>query len=293
MTRTTGMAMVRPVAFRFAALTASVAVGACLAGCGNGVEVRGPAAPSSATVVTPSPDGTAPSAATPRGGDSATATPTPAQTSTPSAAKSGSSDGRGNSGGGSDHNSGNGSGGSGGSGRGSGSGSGSGSSGGGGATSAPPTASSRPGSGHDSIAKCDLGDLSIGIRTPADGAAAGSQYVLISFTNSSQAPCTVYGYPGVSFVGFQNGTQLGKPAVRNHASNPQTVRLEPGSTKSALVQIAESGNFPPEKCQPTTSDGFRVYPPDSYSAAYVPFKTSACQSRKVAQLTVYPVGVNS
>jgi hypothetical protein len=117
--------------------------------------------------------------------------------------------------------------------------------------------------------------------------------VLITFTDKAPRACTIYGFPGVSFVGFQNGTQLGRPAVRDRSSTPRTVRLAPGDTESALVQIAEAGNFGPERCQPTTSDGFRVYPPDSYSAAYVPFKTSACQGKKIAQLTVYPVGANS
>lgn len=285
MTRITGITRDRwgaAAVVRIAALAASVVASACLAGCGNGIEVGGPSAPSSPSIVSPGPDRS--SAAKTPGRSSST----PAKTSTPTDAKTGNPGGSD----GSDHNS---------DGTGNGSGNGSGANGGpgngagkqGGSTSEPPPGGSQPGSGGNSIAKCGLGDLSIGVRTPAGGGAAGSQYVLISFNNTSNKLCTIYGYPGVSFVGFQNGTQLGKPAARNRASDPQRVRLAPGSTKSALLQIAEAGNFPPQKCQPTTSDGFRVYPPDSYTAAYVPFKTSACQSKKVAQLTVYPVGVNS
>lgn len=291
-------AATRSAAVRVAGLVASVTAGACLVGCGNGVEVRGPSAPSSPSFISPTPAAASPSQS---GKASSKSTPTPDHTKTDKSNGPGKSDGSDHNGGGNDG-SGNGSnngsndGSNNGSNDGSNNGSndsGNGSGDGSGATSTPPTGGGQNGPGNASVTECGLGDLNIGVRTPAGGAAAGSQYVLISFRNSSQKPCTIYGYPGVSFVGFQNGTQLGKPAARNHASNPQSVRLAPGSTKSALVQIAEAGNFPPQKCQPTTSDGFRVYPPDSYTAAYVPFKTSACQSKKVGQLTVYPVGVNS
>lgn len=165
---------------------------------------------------------------------------------------------------------------------------------GGGTESAPPpsTPSAAPTS-SDSIDKCGLADLTVTLRSPAGNGAAGSQYVLLGFRNKSSQPCTIYGYPGVSFVGHQNGTQLGKPALRATSRTAAEVLLRPGVSRSALLQIAEAGNFDPEKCQPTTSDGFRVYPPDSFTAAYVPFKASACQSKKVAQLTVYPVGANS
>jgi hypothetical protein len=115
-------------------------------------------------------------------------------------------------------------------------------------------------------------------------------YVLIDFTNTSAASCWMYGYAGVSFVGHHDGTQLGRPAARQHSQNPRRIRLDGGETISELLQIANAGNFAAKQCAPTTSDGFRIYPPASTTAAYVPFRTSACQGRKVTQLTVYPVG---
>lgn len=100
----------------------------------------------------------------------------------------------------------------------------------------------------------------------------------------------MYGYAGVSFVGNQDGTQLGRPAVRDHSTEPQRVKLRTGETQTELLRIAAAGNFDPEECVPTTSDGFRIYPPSSYTAAYVEFKTDACQGKGVRQLSVYPVG---
>ncbi|GAB3927473.1 hypothetical protein GCM10011575_10050 [Microlunatus endophyticus] len=242
-----------------------VAAAAFLAACGNGVEVGGPAAGTS-------PQGSPTSAAS-RSADSESASPTaPATTRSATPSKSPSSD----------------------------AGSGKSEKPGKHRTSQKPdkpgdeTSSAPSNSGTDSggIATCTLGDLDVTVDTPAGAGGAGSQYVLLGFTNTSPDPCAIYGYPGVSFVGHHNGTQLGKPAVRDRSQSPHTVRLAPGATESGLLQIAQAANFDPQKCQPTTSDGFRVYPPGSYTAAYVPFKASACQG-KVAQLTVYPVGSKS
>ncbi|SDT44519.1 DUF4232 domain-containing protein [Microlunatus soli] len=140
---------------------------------------------------------------------------------------------------------------------------------------------------------CTLEDLSIGARIPEGSGAAGSSYVLITFTNTSGSPCTMYGYAGVSFVGKKNGTQLGKPAARDRSASPEKVKLSDGEVQTELLRIANAGNFDPAECVPTTSDGFRVYPPSSYTSAYVKFETDVCQSKSVRQLTVYPVGTKS
>jgi hypothetical protein len=243
-----------------AALAVSAAAASWLVGCGNGVEVGGPAAPASTVAVSPA----SPTSATPSEPDSPASSPSAKKTAPSGKSTKDSGSGK-SKGAGSDDNT------------------GSGNSGGG-------TSKRGDSGGANAVTKCGLGDLNIGVRVPVGGGAAGSQYVLLTFTNKSSQACTIYGYAGVSFVGHQDGTQLGKPAVRDRSRAPATVRLASGSTKSELLQIADAGNFDPKQCQPTTSDGFRVYPPDSYTAAYVPFKTAACQG-KVAQLRVYPVGI--
>jgi hypothetical protein len=100
----------------------------------------------------------------------------------------------------------------------------------------------------------------------------------------------MYGYAGVSFVGQHNGTQLGKAATRQSSQSARRIRLDAGEKTSELLQIVNAGNFPAKQCAPTTADGFRIYPPASLTAAFVPFKTTACQGKGVAQLSVYPVG---
>jgi len=245
---------------RFAALAVGVAAAAFLAACGNGVEVGGPAAGTS-------PQGSSTSASSGPADSASPSAPATTRSATPSKSPSSDATSDKSEKPGKHH------------------------------TSHKPgkeTSSAPTNGGTDSgaTATCTLGDLDVTVDTPAGAGGAGSQYVLLGFTNTSSDPCALYGYPGVSFVGHHNGTQLGKPAVRDRSQSPHTVRLAPGATESGLLQIAQAANFDPEKCQPTTSDGFRVYPPGSYTAAYVPFKASACQG-KVAQLTVYPVGSKS
>lgn len=142
-------------------------------------------------------------------------------------------------------------------------------------------------------AACELGDLSVGARIPAGSGAAGSSYVLITFTNTSGKACTMYGYAGVSFVGDKNGTQLGKPAARERSADPRRMKLSDGEVQTELLRIANAGNWDAAECAPTTADGFRVYPPGSYTSAYVKFSIEACQSKSVRQMTVYPVGTKS
>lgn len=116
-------------------------------------------------------------------------------------------------------------------------------------------------------------------------------YVLLTFTNTGEVTCTMSGHPGVSFVGKGNGTQIGTPADRY--GGVRTVSLGAGDSTSAVVKITNFDNYPAAACVPTTSDGFRVYPPDNRASVYVAFKTQACQAENPdghSQLQVSAVG---
>ena len=161
------------------------------------------------------------------------------------------------------------------------------------APAAPSTRASSAGARPSSDA-CSEADLTIGLRDSAGGGAAGSNYVLLTFTNRRGRVCTLYGYPGVSFVGQGDGTQVGVPAVRDRRGNVRTVRLAPDHTTTALLQIVNAGNYDATRCAPTTADGLRVYPPGSKAAAFVAFTIQACQ-RDVGQspqLSVSPIGTS-
>jgi hypothetical protein len=135
---------------------------------------------------------------------------------------------------------------------------------------------------------CGQPDLKVSLQ--AQDAAMGSSYSLLTFRNTSRQTCTMDGHPGVSFVGKHDGTQIGQPAVRN--GTLKKVTLAPGESTSALLQIANAGNYPASTCAPTTVDGLRVYPPDSRVSVFVALRTQACQGDTGAspQMSVSAVG---
>ena len=123
----------------------------------------------------------------------------------------------------------------------------------------------------------------------SDGA-AGSTYAPLVFTNKGKSKCTLFGYPGVSFVAPGSGDQVGAAASRNPQHKSKTVTLAPKHSASAVVQIVDYLNFPSSNCNKATVSGLRVYPPGNTAAAYVKFPTnrSACSS-DVNQLSVESV----
>ncbi|MGA0567850.1 DUF4232 domain-containing protein [Rathayibacter sp. KR2-224] len=134
-------------------------------------------------------------------------------------------------------------------------------------------------------ATCSVSDLSVTLGSMSG--AAGSTYVPILFKNSSSKACELHGFPGVSFVGKGNGTQLGAPADWDQSKPIVQNTLQPGSTVAANVRIAQAGNYDPGECQPLAADGFRVYPPHSTQSVFVQTQNlTACQNAQVHLLTV-------
>ena len=142
--------------------------------------------------------------------------------------------------------------------------------------------------GTTSPSACRTSDLSI--RLGARGAAAGSAYAPLLFTDTGATSCTLLGYPGVSYVTAAGGNQVGTAAIRNPQHSATTVTLVPGAVASALVQMVDEANFPPSSCSAVAVGALRVYPPGSTTPAYVtlPPSSKAC-SGDVQQLTVTAV----
>jgi hypothetical protein len=106
--------------------------------------------------------------------------------------------------------------------------------------------------------------------------AAGSSYYPIDFTNNSGASCTLHGYPGVSFVTGQGGSQIGAAAVRDATSVPALVTLAPGATAHATLQVVDANNYPSSKCTIVKAHWLKIYPPDQFTALYVSFSAQTC-----------------
>ena len=118
------------------------------------------------------------------------------------------------------------------------------------------------------------------------GAAAGSTYYPMEFSNISGHACHLFGFPGVSAV---DGHQLGSPAGRNRTHAPQTVTLAPGATAHTVLQIVDVLNFPTAQCMPATANALRVYPPNQFASTEIPFSFDACSRKGEVFMSVEPV----
>jgi uncharacterized protein DUF4232 len=140
------------------------------------------------------------------------------------------------------------------------------------AASAAPTAS-------PSAAACATSDLSGTVVVGQGGAAAGSTYYPLNLTNNSKSPCSLFGYPGVSFVTGPSGSQIGQPATRNPAVPPATVVLSPGRTAHVTLQVVDALNYSKSACQPVKAHWIKVFPPGQFSALYVKFTALTCSAK--------------
>jgi len=116
--------------------------------------------------------------------------------------------------------------------------------------------------------QCDTAKLT-GSIGKGGGGAAGSVEVTLVLTNNGSTECALQGWPGVSFVGDGNGTQLGKAADFDRTTAHPTVTLAPGGTAQAPLKITQALNYPTADCTPQQADGFRVYPPGSKESLFV------------------------
>ena len=138
---------------------------------------------------------------------------------------------------------------------------------------------------------CQSAALKVTVDISQAGGAAGSSYYPVNFTNTSDAPCGLYGYPGMSFVtaAGSEGQQIGAAAQRNPAFGDLSVRLPADGVAHAWLQIAQAGNYPASACQPLTAHWLRVFPPGDTVASYLGVSFSACASASTPLLTVTPV----
>jgi hypothetical protein len=151
------------------------------------------------------------------------------------------------------------------------------------ATSAPAAASSGPARAPG----CLAADLQP--QLGASQGTAGTIYQVVILTNSSGQTCTLYGYPGVSFVSGPGGSQIGKPATKNTVIAPSLITLAPGQQANLLLGIHDAGAYPPATCHLTTVSWLKIYPPGDYGAVYVQYKTQACAGKAVSTMSVTTV----
>jgi uncharacterized protein DUF4232 len=156
-------------------------------------------------------------------------------------------------------------------------------------TPANATPAAAGGSARSGLAECKAGNLKLSLGA-GDGAGAGSVYPAVQFTNVSKISCVLAGFPGISYVGGNDGHQVGAAATRTGGIGSQ-ITLRPGAMAAAVVKEANTGNFDATDCQPVGVRGFRVYAPDDTTAMFLPFsgEKTACANTRDGQLSVETV----
>ena len=141
------------------------------------------------------------------------------------------------------------------------------------ASSATPATTATQPAGSGGSGECKAANLKLSIGS--GDAAAGHFYVPIVFTNTGSASCTMRGWPGVSYVTGDSGSQVGQPAKRTGTEGP-AVTLAPNAVASSVVTVTDVAVFDASSCQPTPVRGFRVYAPDDTASMFVPRSGTGC-----------------
>ncbi len=160
-----------------------------------------------------------------------------------------------------------------------------------GSPSPQPSASpepAEPSATQSQSSRCHTTELKVTAQSSPGGGAAGSVYYWLVFTNVSARTCTLYGYPGVSWVTWPAGRQVNAPLWRMPGQTPTQVILAPQASGHAVVQQGNPAMFEPH-CRPVQVAGFRVYPPDETASVFVPWPVSVCSVNGVDQGGVSPI----
>jgi Protein of unknown function (DUF4232) len=145
--------------------------------------------------------------------------------------------------------------------------------------------------GKAAVASCSASRLRVTLDVHVAGAAAGSSFVPLEFTNISASACRLAGYPVVSFAAGVSGHRVGMAAALDRAVKVRSVALAPGGTAHSWLQVVDALNFPASKCHPVTAAGLRVNLPGQRGASFVSHAFPACSASMHGSqiLTVQPI----
>ena len=116
--------------------------------------------------------------------------------------------------------------------------------------------------------RCQTPELAGSLVPVEGGAGAGHYEIEVVLKNEAPDECWLQGWPGVSFVGDGDGTQIGEAATFDRSSPHETVTLAPGGSAHAVVRVSNAENYGDE-CGQTPADGLRIYPPGEKRSLFV------------------------
>lgn len=135
---------------------------------------------------------------------------------------------------------------------------------------------------------CPASGLVIWAGEEPGGGTAGSVYYRIQFTNLSGHTCTVSGYPKVNAVDLK-GRRIGAFATHAAGKKAKAVKLAPGASATATLQIVDALNFSPSQCKPTLAAGLRISVPGGSGSKLAPLAFETCALASAQTLSVAPV----
>jgi Protein of unknown function (DUF4232) len=137
---------------------------------------------------------------------------------------------------------------------------------------------------------CVSADLQVSLGGGA-GAGMSQDHTGLQLRNAGSSACTLYGYPGVSWVAGADGHQVGVAAVKQAdptGAAETTVTLAPGAVASAPLDIVDAAVFSRSQCKPVPVRGLRVYPPGENAAMFLSLPTAANGYGECSVATVDP-----
>ncbi|MFF4958476.1 DUF4232 domain-containing protein [Streptomyces sp. NPDC001222] len=118
---------------------------------------------------------------------------------------------------------------------------------------------------------------------------AGTTHFQLLFQNTGSSPCTLSGFPGVSFRG-RDGAQIGNAAARDNSTSVTTVTLLPnGHAASDVTAPNGQSGFSADECRLKDVSFVGVFAPGSKDLIDVPWKTQECSGTSINALKVGPV----
>lgn len=138
------------------------------------------------------------------------------------------------------------------------------------------------------VESCTAADIRVTLGK--GDAATGSYNAPLRFTNTSERPCVIAGYPGVSYVAGEDAHQVGAPAERV-PRQWRPITLAEGEVAHAGVRFLRVRNYEKAKCEPTPVRALRVYLPGETDPTLVPYSGTGCAETAMdgPQLMVKPV----
>jgi hypothetical protein len=125
------------------------------------------------------------------------------------------------------------------------------------------------------------------VKLGAGNGAAGSIFIPLVFTNTTGSSCSLFGYPGVSFVTGPGGGQVGSAAMRDPTQPARSIVVAAGGVAHATLRVVQADNFPAAGCKPTTASTLKIFPPGQTAPLYLALSSRTCASTSPADQVLY------